>query len=202
MIKLILVFISAFILLYNSFKIIDFINNKDNEKIEVKKHSKIIISTLTSIFVVCLFLKYNLTINFIKYLLLLIYLTITGYIDYKTQNVYTFLSSAYMIIGIIFFLINVYMGVSYFYIEGIFITAIIAVILSLFKIINWGDTEVFIVISIFLGGFVSVINIFFSIAISGFEILYLLITKKITIKDQIALCHHIAISTCLLMLFT
>lgn len=200
MLTLIAVFTISFILLYSSFRIIDFINKKDDENIEIKKYVKIIISTLTSIAVVCLFLKYDISIYLIKYFILINFLMITGYIDYKTKNIYTFLSIIAGIFAMIFLIIEFKDGNIGNYLLSIALTSIISFVLTKINAIGEGDCEVFIIISMFIGGIAGVFNIFTSFALSGIGAIYLLLTKKVKMKDRTALAHYIAISTTILLI--
>lgn len=200
MLKLILVLISSLFLIYNSFRVIEFINSKDDTKIIDKRLNRAIISILFSLFIEILYIKYGLSMVFIKYFLLMVYLTVTGYIDHHSRNVYAFISFAFLAIGAGFKGVDLYYGVSlitYF----IIISSILVICLNIAVLgfIGWGDVEVFIITALYIGSFISLINIFVAFSLAGIVAAYRLITRKIKASDRGALCPYIAISTSILL---
>lgn len=200
MLNLNLVVLASVFIIYNSFRVIECINAKDDIKITDKKLNRVIISIIASLFIGILYIKYSLSIVFLKYFLLMIYLTITGYIDHYTKNVYAFISYAFLAIGLIFMGVNLYNGADIFscliIISSILIICLNIAILGL---MGWGDVEVFVIIALYIGSFVSIMNIFIAFSLAGIVAAYRLITKKIKIGDRGALCPYIAISTCIIL---
>lgn len=201
--KLILVVLVYLFVIYKSFGVIEFINPKDDKEIVDKKANRIIISILVSLFIGILYTKYNLSMAFIKYSLLALYVVITGYIDHYSRNVYSFISYIFLVIGLIFMGINLYNGAdisSYLIIiSSIFILCFNIAILGF---IGWGDVEVFIIAALYMGSFVSLMNILIAFSLAGVVAAYRIVTKKIKIYDKGALCPYIAISTFLILFFS
>lgn len=200
MLKLILVVLASLFFIYNSFRIIEFINSKEATKIVDKRINRVIISIIASLFLTILYIKYSLSMVFIKYFLLIIYLTITGYIDHYTKNVYAFISYAFLAIGIVFVGADLYYGANittYF----IIISSILIICLNIafLGFMGWGDVEVFVIAALYIGSFVSLMNIFIAFSLAGIVAAYRLVTKEIRIGDRGALCPYIAISTCLIL---
>lgn len=201
MTKVFLLYFSSFFIYFFSLKAVDFINNFESEKILDKKASRIIVSTLTSLFVVCLFFKYDLSFLLIKFFLLSIYLIICAYIDYYSQCVYSIFSVIFLIISIVILAYQYYIGISFMSsILSFLLTLIICYALYLFKIFSWGDIEVFSLTALFLGNFLGVFIIFLSLCLSGIFGYFKLVFKKIKLHDRMPLCPFIAVSTIIVIL--
>lgn len=65
--------------------------------------------------------------------------------------------------------------------------------------IGWGDVEVFIITALYIGSFISLINIFVAFSLEGIVAAYRLITRKIKSGDRGTLCSYIAIFTSILL---
>ena len=200
MLKLILVLLISVFFIYNSFRVIEFINLKDDIKIADKRLNRAIISILFSLFIGILYIKYGLSIIFIEYFLLMVYLTVTGYIDHYSRNVYAFISFAFLTIGAGFMGAHLYYGTSLTtYIIVISSTFVICLNIAVLGFIGWGDVEVFIITALYMGSFISLFNIFIAFSLAGIVAAYRLINRKINAGDRGALCPYIAISTSILL---
>ncbi len=206
MYKLPAVIYIAFISIYNLLNIvIKFINKNENddEKISDRMRTRLIVSGVSGIFVGILYIKYFAGFTFIKYLTLIVYLVITGYIDAHTKIVYTFFSMIFLFIGLIFLGITVFSvgGDLKTCLLGIVICVIISLLSMLFKFFSWGDFDVFIISSLFIGGLLGALNILIALTLSGLVALFCVILKRKKLTDSFAVCPYIAISTYLIMLF-
>lgn len=201
MTKVFLLYFSSFFIYFFSLKTVDFINNFESEKILDKKVSRIIVSTLTSLFVVCLFFKYGFSFLGIKFFLLSIYLIICAYIDHYSHYVYSIFSAIFFIISISILVYQYYTGISFMSnILSFFLTLIICYSLYLFKVFSWGDIEVFSLTALCLGNFLGVFIIFLSLCLSGIFGYFKLLFKRIKFHDRMALCPFIAVSTIIVIL--
>lgn len=202
MIKLIAVIVVTIILMYVSLNVtINFIKNNDDVNICDKKFVKIALSIFSGMAIGILYLKYyTLPIKFLRYAVLMFYLIITGYIDYHTRNVYDFLSYIFLAVGLIFLVIDFfYYGEIRLYLIGAVGTLIVSSIIAAFKFLGWGDVEVFSIVSLYIGGFVSLLNIFLAIAIAGINTVYKLLRKQVKLSDRGTLCPFIAVSTYIIL---
>ncbi len=200
MLKLISVLLLSIFFIYNSFRVIEFINSKDDIKITDKRLNRAIISILFSLFIGILYIKYGLSIAFIKYFLLMVYLTVTGYIDHCSRNVYTFISYAFLAIGAGFMGVHLYYGASLItYLIVISSILLICLNIAVLGFIGWGDVEVFIITAIYIGSFISLINIFLAFSLAGISAAYRLLIRRIKVGDRGALCPYIAISTSIIL---
>lgn len=200
MLNLILVLLISVFFIYNSFRVIEFINLKDDIKIADKRLNRAIISILFSLFIGILYIKYGLSIIFIEYFLLMVYLTVTGYIDHYSRNVYAFISFAFLTIGAGFMGVHLYYGASLTtYLIVISSTFVICLNIAVLGFIGWGDVEVFIITALYMGSFISLFNIFIAFSLAGIVAAYRLINRKIKAGDRGALCPYIAISTSILL---
>lgn len=204
MIKLIAVIVVIIILMYVSLNVtINFIKNNDDVNICNKKIVKLALSIFSGIAIGILYLKYyTLPVKFLRYAVLMFYLIISRYIDYHTTNVYDFLSYIFFALGLIFLAIDFfYYGEIRLYIIGAVGTLIVSSIISAFKFLGWGDVEVFSIASLYVGGFVSLLNIFLAIAIAGIDTVYKLLRKQVKLSDRGTLCPFIAVSTYIILFF-
>lgn len=204
MLKLLAVIYIIFLSLFNLLNIIlNFINKRENEKILDKTRSRILISALSSIFIGLLYVKYATSFILIKYLILMTYLIISGYIDAHTRNVYSFISIIFLAIGLILLGINLvhYNADIHYYLTGILGSLILCSLFGLIKWIGWGDVEVFVISTIYIGGVISIFNIFLAFAIAGLVFICRLILRKAKLNDRGALCPYIAVASYLLIIF-
>ena len=205
MIQLIVIVIFSFIIIYTLINVIfKFINDNDDEKIQDKKLSRIIVSIVSSLCMGVLYIKYYTSIFlFFRYFLLMIFLIITGYIDSHSKNVYSFISNKFGMIGLIFLAINIihFRADPGSYLIGVVGCLFLSSCLALFKLLGWGDVEVFTITSLYISGLMSVMNIFLSLAIAGIGAVIRLIWKKAKLTDTGTLCPYIALSAYLIIFF-
>lgn len=206
MIKLITALIAIFFILYITLNLLlNFINAREakNERIIDENWSRVLVSLVSSSFICIFYIKYGLSLNFIKYFILMIFLIVTGYIDSRSKNVYTFISYIFLFIGLIFLGIEIIYNnsVIYGYLIGISGCLMLSSGLAVFKLLGWGDVEVFTVAAIYIGGYTSVLNIFLAFSIAGVGTVIKLIMRKVNLSDKGTLCPYIAISTYFVLFF-
>lgn len=185
---------------------IAFINKNDKEnRIDVK--NKGLISFLIALSTTLLYIKYNESLDFYIYFYLSIYLIITGYIDYKTKNVYTIFNNISIIIGVLYIIykmkigINMEINITYMFIYIIFVK-----LMEMSKSFASGDTDIFIVSSLFIINLNTfpliflLINMVLSNMLAILTNLKLVDIKKFRFKEEIAFAPSIALSTMILVL--
>lgn len=206
MIKLIAAFIAIFFIVYITLNsLLKFINAREteNEKIIDESWNRVLVSLVSSSFICIFYIRYGLSLQFIKYLVLMIFLIVTGYIDSCSKNVYTFISYIFLFIGLIFFGIDLIQNNSsfYSYLIGVAVALTISSSIAIFKLLGWGDVEVFTIAAIYIGGYTSVLNIFLAFSIAGIGTIFKLVMGKVKLSDRGTLCPYIAVSTYLLLFF-
>ncbi|KEI04602.1 prepilin peptidase [Clostridium botulinum] len=164
------------------------------EKISI---NSLIVECLTGVIFLGVYLKYGLTIEFIKYLFLCSFLIIIGCIDYNTTDVYFSTTIIGIIVGIVFILINWYLNLP---IKTYFLAAIIAgMVISLIIVVTggmgWGDVEICILSGMYLGVRLTILMLFLSFIIGAIIGVLLIVYKKKSRKDYIAFGPSIVIAT-------
>lgn len=204
MAKIILDFGFIFSILYGSLNLFLFhINDKEieTEKIADKSWNRIFVSLAASFFIFILYRKYGVTLMFLKYFTLMIYLIVVGYINVYSKNVYTFISRSFLLLGVFFLTLGqLHVNLDFKYLLGCIACYLIASVLAELKIIGGGDAEVLTITAIYIGGIASIINIFLSICIS-FIAGILITLKHLKLTNQATFSPYIVVSTYLLLIF-
>lgn len=170
------------------------------EKISIKSP---LMELFTGIMFFGLYLKYGLTLELIKYLILFSFLIVIGSIDYNTTDVYFSTTSTGIGIGILFLVINWYLKLpvkTYFLgaiIGGIFILLIAVLTGGM----GFGDVEICILSGIYIGTKLTVLMLFLSFILGGAVGAVLIISKKKSRKDYIPFGPYISIATMIAVLF-
>ncbi|KEH86178.1 MULTISPECIES: prepilin peptidase [Clostridium] len=170
------------------------------EKISIKSP---LMELFTGIMFLSLYLKYGLTLDLIKYLILFSFLIVIGCIDYNTTDVYFSTTSTGIGIGILFLVINWYLKLpvrTYFLgaiIGGIFILLIAVLTGGM----GFGDVEICILSGIYIGTKLTVLMLFLSFILGGAVGAVLIISKKKSRKDYIPFGPYISIATMIAVLF-
>lgn len=146
--SLILSIISMFIVFF----IINLLGKVDKEVcFKMLNKEKGVLALLILFFNVFLYVRYKGTSYYWFYYYLLIYLTVSAYIDYKIQKVYCFLNYITMAVSVVFWGSQVINGVDT--IPGVtayIFFVLISIILNVTGAYAGGDNEVFIVIGYFI----------------------------------------------------
>lgn len=148
-----------------------------DEKISIKYP---IVELFTGIMFLLVYIKYGLSLEFLKYIFLIVVLIPTGVIDFETTDVYFKISFVGIVGGIIFLIVGHFYGFSF--IDGLIGGAIggglIALIILLTQGMGWGDFEICLMCGIFLGWKMTIVMLFFSFIFGGAVGAFLMITKK------------------------
>lgn len=193
---------------------IEFINENDDVNITINKFDWIFFVGIFSISTFLLSARYSYrSINFFYFYILLIYLLITAYIDYKTTDIYSFLNYIMLGISFSFILLNWLNGNSIKPMIVSFISvSLISVLFSLLRVWGWGDTEMLISISGMVGIKGSIIFDTISIPIGIFIMIFStlilciisiikILLKRNKINDRVAFAPYIALSTMFIIIF-
>ncbi len=187
MYKLVMVFLIAFAIQYKTFLIVDYINKKDEVNIKNSLSNRVITSTLFSLVITMLYLKYESLTYIVPLFIGLLFTTILGYIDYYTKYVYSIVSIPLIIIGFSTLILNILMKAVGFKV-GVLIVVISAVFYLISKLgyIGEGDVEVIIGLLLLFSRdlYILIFTIFFAFGISGITGLYLLVFKKVNLNHS------------------
>ncbi len=167
-----------------------------NEKVSIQYP---LVEVATGILFVIVYLKFGLSIDFLKFVTLTSVLLVIGIIDYKTQYVYSSVIITGIAFGIIFLIITLITGEKLNLtniIIGAFIPSLIlAIIVLTTNGMGWGDVEIIFMIGIFLGLKLNLLNLFISIILGGVYAIYLIVFKKRNGKEAIAFGPYIVAAT-------
>jgi leader peptidase (prepilin peptidase)/N-methyltransferase len=166
-----------------------------------------LVELFTAIIFGVLYIKYGMTLIFIKYAALSLLLVVIGMIDYDTTDVYFIVSMVGVILGVVFIIAEVLFGGNSIkavlpYVYGAILGGgVITLIILLTKGMGAGDAEICIVCGLFLGWKLTVLLLFLSFVIGGFGGILLIAIKKKTRKDYIPFGPFIAIAAIITMIY-
>lgn len=189
-------------------KAIKFIN-KNDEDIKIDVNNKGLINLFIALSTTLLYCKYKVNVDFYMYFYISIYLIITGYIDYKTKNVYSIFNILTIIVGIIYliYLKNIEVDINLTIICVIIYTIFVKVI-GYLNLFGDGDTDIFIALAIFISNInmnifplvILLVNMILSNVLLIIFNIKLLDFKKGKFKEEIAFAPSIALSSIILIL--
>lgn len=207
MLKILAILISSIFLVYIVLiMVVKFINHMDDNVIHDTKTIKIVVSILSGLALVILYLKYSFSIEYFRYHILMIFLILIGYIDHFSKNVYKFISYAFLGIGLIFVFLSGITDIK-LYLSIVGGSCLVSYLMAFFCCLGWGDVEVITISSLYLVqfGYLSILNVFLSLALSGIMVVFKVLTRKIKIREirkmEGTLCPYIALSTYLILIF-
>jgi len=162
-----------------------------------------IIELTTGILFFLIYLKFDLTVDLIKFAILSCFLIVIGMIDLDTTDVYLKTTLPGIIVGVVFMIMAFVNGSSYLtFVWGALLAGgLIALIILLTHGMGWGDFEICILSGVFLGFQSSIVMLFFSFVLGGIIGILLLVTKKKGRKDQIPFGPFIVLGTIIAMFF-
>ncbi|MBU3110322.1 prepilin peptidase [Clostridium lacusfryxellense] len=163
----------------------------------------------TAVFFLLTYFQYGISINLLRYLLLIPFLIVIAMIDYDTMDVYTTTTWLAIAIGIITLGVNFYLGEQVAtYIYGALLGAgTISFIIIMSKLIlgtegmGWGDAEICGLCGLFLGLKLTFVMMFFSFIIGGVIGVYLLTVKKKKGRSEMPFGPSIIIATLLMIIW-
>lgn len=154
-----------------------------------------IIEFVTGILFLITFIKYGVSLEFIKYAVFISVLVVIGIIDLDTTDVYFSTTLTGIISSAIFLAIYLYIGIpvsSYIY-GGIIGGGLLAVIILVTKGgMGWGDAEICLMCGFFLGLKLTILMLFLSFIIGSVIGLLLILSGKKSRKDYIPFGPFIA----------
>jgi leader peptidase (prepilin peptidase) / N-methyltransferase len=155
-----------------------------------------LIESLTGVLFFALYIKYDLSFNFVKYAVLVCFLIVIGMIDYNTTDVYFKTTLSGFIAGILFLSYGAYSGYEVLtYVYGAVLGGgIISLIILLTKGMGWGDAEICALGGLFLGLKLTVVMLFFSFTFGAVVGISLILLKKKSRKDYIPFGPSIAMA--------
>lgn len=171
------------------------------EKISIKYP---MIEILTGILFLLTYMKYDLSIHFIKYSIFFSFLIIIFIIDLNTQDVYAITTVPGIALGIVFSIIEktLYSAPLWNYILGAGIAGgIIVLIVYVIGGMGEGDIEIAVFCGIFIGWKYSILMIILSFIIGAIIGVTLIIFKKKSKKDYIPFGPFIALSSFIVVFY-
>lgn len=161
------------------------------------------IEFLNAILYLLIYLKFGLSIEFVKFAFLISLVIVIGVIDYFTTDIYTNTIFAGVIVGAVFAIISFFIdGRVFTYILGAIIGGgVISIIILLTNGMGWGDAELFCIIGLFLGVRLTLVTLFLSFIIGGVVGGILIILKVKSRKDYIPFGPFISIGAIAAILF-
>lgn len=164
----------------------------------------LIIEFLTGILYVLVYIRYGVTLDTIKYIIMISILIVIGMIDLDTTNVYFKTTFTGFVLAIVFLALYAYMGlpiISYIY-GGIIGGGTLALIILITKGgMGWGDVEICFVCGLFLGVKPTLLMLFLSFVIGSVIGLALIASKKKTRKDYIPFGPFIVLASIITILW-
>lgn len=147
-----------------------------------------IIELATGVVFAALFLKYGLTLEFVKFAVLASFVIVIGMIDYYTTDVYTVTILPGIAAGIFFIIAGYFKGGDLLtFIYGALISyGLIAAIILMTKGMGWGDAEICLMCSLFLGLKLSIVMLFIAFVSGGILGTLLVLFKKSSLKSAIS----------------
>lgn len=164
------------------------------EKISIKSP---LMELFTGIMFLSLYLKFGITINLLKYLILFSFLIVIGGIDYNTTDVYFSTTSTGIGIGVLFLIVNWYLKLPIkTYLIGAIIGGIFILLIAVLTGgMGFGDVEICILSGIYIGTRLTILMLFLSFILGGAIGAILIISKKKSRKDYIPFGPYISIAT-------
>ena len=190
--------ITSIILTYLVNKYLGYISKETNK---ITYNTNIIYFIIIALSI-CIYLKYGLTIESIRYIFLIPFLVGISIIDYQTTYIYDITIVSGIIIQGIILISSINLEKDFkSHIIALFIGIIFSYILAkLTKSLGEGDIGLFALCSFTLGHNYSMYMIFLSFMIAFIYCIYIILRKNKSIKDSIPFAPFISLATMLIML--
>ena len=195
---MIYIIITSTILTYFTDK---YLKNKSREINQITYNTSILY-ILIIILNLCIYKKYGLTIDFIKYIFLIPFLLGISIIDYRTTYIYDITIVSGIIIQGVILISSINIEKDFInHICGLFIGIIVSYLLvKLTKGLGDGDIGLFALCCFTLGYNYSLYLMFLSYIIAFIYCIYIILKKNKSIKESIAFAPFISLATILIML--
>lgn len=188
-----------------------FLNERGTQHVSILKNIKFkliyfgVVSFICAMFIYLFQTTYvnTTTLHQLKLLVLILILIPTAVVDYFVQLIPNIFMLGALGIRMIIYLIEFIISPEYIWItikDNLLAVAIIGgfflLVLLLFKnSIGMGDIKLFAIMGLYQGFFGAINSVFFSLVVSFFSALFLLVTKKKSKKDAISFAPSILIGT-------
>ena len=178
-----------------------YLKNKSREIKQITYNTSILY-ILIIILNLCIYKKYGLTIDFIKYIFLIPFLLGISIIDYRTTYIYDITIVSGIIIQGVILISSINIEKDFInHICGLFIGIIVSYLLAkLTKGLGDGDIGLFALCCFTLGYNYSLYLMFLSYIIAFIYCIYIILKKNKSIKESIAFAPFISLATILIML--
>ena len=178
-----------------------YLKNKSREIKQITYNTSILY-ILIIILNFCIYKKYGLTIDFIKYIFLIPFLLGISIIDYRTTYIYDITIVSGIIIQGVILISSINIEKDFInHIGGLFIGIIVSYLLvKLTKGLGDGDIGLFALCCFTLGYNYSLYLMFLSYIIAFIYCTYIILRKNKSIKESIAFAPFISLATILIML--
>lgn len=153
------------------------------------------VELFTGIIYTALYLKFGLSFDLLKYIILVSFLIIIGLIDYDTTDVYTVTTMGGIGCGVVLTAVGYFLGYPVLdYVYGALLSGgMIGAIVLLTKGMGDGDIEICAMAGLFLGLEKSVVMLFFSFVLGGIIGVILMLAKKKSGKDAMPFGPYIVL---------
>ena len=174
---------------------------------QCKEHISIqypLIELTNALLYICVYLKFGLSIDTIKYIIFVSLLLVIAVIDFKTTDVWTSTTLFGLVVGILFIIIH-WITSRKFPVDNIIGGAIgflvIWLIVKLTAGMGEGDIDIALICGLFLGSKGAVITLFAGIVLGGLGGAIFLIRKKKSGKDEMAFGPYLAMGAFIAMMW-
>ena len=174
---------------------------------QCKEHISIqypLIELTNALLYICVYLKFGLSIDTIKYIIFVSLLLVIAVIDFKTTEVWTSTTLFGLAVGILFIIIH-WITSRKFPVDNIIGGAIgflvIWLIVKLTAGMGEGDIDIALICGLFLGSKGAVITLFAGIVLGGLGGAIFLIRKKKSGKDEMAFGPYLAMGAFIAMMW-
>jgi leader peptidase (prepilin peptidase)/N-methyltransferase len=162
-----------------------------------------LLELMTGLLFLGLYIRFGLSFELLKYMVLTPFLIVIGIIDLETTDVYFKTTLSGSIAGIILLLIGNYLGSGVMeYVYGALLGGgVISLIILLTRGMGWGDAEICFLCGIFLGLKLTMLMLFLSFILGGSIGALLILLKKKSRRDYIPFGPFIALSALITIYF-
>lgn len=162
-----------------------------------------LIELVTGVLFVLTYMKYGISLEALKFIILICLLIVIGMVDFDTTDVYLKTTLTGIIFGIIFLFFGKYLGGSIVdYIYGALLGGgLISLIIITTRGMGWGDAEICFMCGLFLGLRLTILMLFLSFIIGGTAGVLLILLKKKSRRDYIPFGPYISLAAIITILY-
>lgn len=166
-------------------------------------NKRIIVTFSVGLIYCAFYLKYKVSIDFLKYCVVGSILLLIAVIDHRTKYVYFSTICVAVVLNFIFILAEFFYGADVkTYVMGAVFALVVSTILSLMNVMGTGDIEIFVICGLLTGLNKIIIIMLASIVMCGLYGIYLMIReRKILIKMRVAFGPYIVAALLFTIIF-